>query len=143
MKLIEDNNIIYAKIIRSGLYPEETSFFTNENDEIQFGIITHKKGYKTGAHYHNHFENETNQVDEIFIVQEGSLRIDFYNNKGAYIKSTEAFKGDTVILYQGGHNIIYYEDTKIFIIKSGAYQKDKDKTRIIGANNLELVIDND
>ena len=132
MKLIKDNNIIYAKIIRADLYPEDTTFFTDETDEIQFGMVNHKKGYKTGAHYHNHLNKETTKTDEIFIVREGSLRIDFYNNEGAYIKSVEVFKNDIVILYQGGHNIVYNQDTKLFMIKSGAYQKENDKTRIIG-----------
>ena len=143
MKLIEDNNIIYAKIIRADMYPKETTFFTDDTNEIQFGIVYHKKGHKTGAHYHNHLNSETTKTDEIIVVQNGSMRIDFYNEKGAYIKSCEVFKGDIVILYQGGHNITYYEDTKTFLIKSGAYNKENDKTRIIGANSLELIIDND
>ncbi len=142
MKLIEDNNIIYAKIIKAESYPKDTTFFTNDADEIQFGIVNFQKDYKTGAHYHNHLNKETTRVDEIFVIQQGSMRIDFYSEKGVYIKSCEAFKDDIVILYQGGHNITYYEDTKVFLIKPGAYQKENDKTRIIGANNLELIIDN-
>ncbi len=31
---------------------------------------------------------------------------------------------------------------KILLIKKGPYNKDSDKTRIVGANNLEINIDN-
>ena len=64
MKLIEDNNIIYAKIIRADMCPKETTFFTDDTNEIQFGIVYHKKGHKTGAHYHNHLNSETTKTDE-------------------------------------------------------------------------------
>lgn len=143
MKLIEDNNVVYAKIIRANSRPDESMFFTDETCEIQFGIVNYTKNHKTGAHYHNHLDSEKSRVDEIIIVQKGSMRIDFYNEKGAYIKSIEAFENDIVIMYQGGHNVTFYDDTKIFLIKPGAYQKENDKTRIIGANNLELIIDKD
>lgn len=143
IKLIEDNNVLYAKIIRSSYIPKDCDFFTREKDEIQLGIVNYKKDYKTGAHYHNHLREKTNQTDEILIIQQGSARVDFFNEKGAYIKSSEVFQGDIVIIYKGGHNLLYYEDTRLYMIKSGPYEKDADTTRIIGANNLELKIEND
>ena len=143
MKLIKDNDVIYANIVRANSYLNDTVYFTNETDEIQFGVVNYKKDYKTGAHYHNHLDFESTRVDEIIIVQNGSARIDFYNEVGAYIVSCKVYKGDIAILYQGGHNIIFYEDSKIFRVKSGAYQKDCDETRIISVNNLELKIEND
>lgn len=143
IKIIEQNGKIYAKIIRASYQPKDTEFFTDETDEIQFGYITYPKNHKTGAHCHNHLNKETTKTDEILIVQEGSARIDFYNLKGEYIKSSEIFKGDILIIHQGGHNILFYEDTKVLAIKSGVYEKKHSKTRIIGTNNLELNIEND
>ncbi len=143
IKLIKDNDVTYAKIIRANYNAQDTEFFTNETDEIQFGVISYPKNHKTGAHYHNHLEKETTQIDEILIFQKGSARIDFYNDKGEYIKSCELFQGDTIIINKGGHNILFYEDTKVIAIKSGVYEKEYSKTRIIGANNLELIIEND
>ena len=142
IKLIKDNDIIFAKIIRSSYQSKDTEFFTDEKDEIQLGYITYPKNHKTGAHYHNHLNKQTNRTDEILIVQTGSARVDFYNTKGEYIKSCEIFKGDILIIHQGGHNIIFYEDTKVLAIKSGVYDKENSKTRMVGTNNSELNIEN-
>ena len=142
IKLIKDNNITYGKIIRANYLAKDVEFFTQETDEIQFGVINFQKDYKTGAHYHNKSTKKTTQTDEILMIQTGSARVDFYNNKGEYIKSCEVFQGDIVIFNKGGHNILFYENTKVFIIKKGGYDKENDKTRIIGTNNLELLIEN-
>ena len=143
IKLIEENSVTYAKIIRANYEPSDTEFFTRESDEVQFGVVNFQKNFKTGAHYHNHLKKKSNQTDEILMLQSGSARVDFYNEKGAYIKSAEIFQGDIIIIYKGGHNIFFYDDTKLFMIKPGTYETDNDRTRIIGANNLELIIDKD
>ena len=143
IKLIKDNNTLLAKIIRASYKAQDTEFFTKDTDEIQLGMITYEKNHKTGAHYHNHLNKKTTKVDEILIVKKGSARVDFYNTKGEYIKSSEIFKDDILIIHNGGHNILFYEDTKVMAIKSGVYDKDNDKTRMIGTNNLELSIEND
>lgn len=141
IKDIIDNNVIYARIIRSSS-TFESGFFTRVEDELQIGILNYEKDYKTGTHYHNRPEGFINETDEIFIVKEGSCRVDFYNDKGVYLKSCEVFKGDIIIIYLGGHNINYLEKSQILLIKKGPYNKDSDKTRIVGANNLEINIDN-
>ena len=143
IKLIEENKVTYAKIIRASYEASEVEFFTRESDEVQFGVVNFQKNFKTGAHYHNHLKRKVNQTDEILMLQSGSARVDFYNDKGAYIKSAEIFQGDIIIIYKGGHNIFFYDDTKLFMIKPGSYETNADRTRIIGANNMELLIDKD
>lgn len=143
IKEIKDNDVLYAKIIRADYNPTETEFFTDEKDELQLGVMFYQKNHKTGAHYHNRLKSKTNQTDEIIFVQNGLIRIDFYNDKGEYIKSIEAKTGDTVILYKGGHNFVFEENTKLLSIKKGAYDKETSKTRIVGANNMELIVDRD
>ena len=141
IKIIEDNGITYAKIVKAGHDFSKTEFFTNETDEIQFGVVNFDKNFKTGAHYHNKLKHKTTPVDEILMVQKGKMRVDFYNDKGVYIKSYEVNQGDVIILNTGGHNIFFMEETKVFQIKTGAYDKNLDTTRIVGANNLELIIE--
>ena len=89
IKTIESNNITYAKIIRAVHQPTQTEFYTEKEDELQFGVMFFEKNHKTGTHFHNHTEKLKNQTDEILMMQQGSARIDFYDNQGAYIKSTE------------------------------------------------------
>ena len=43
IKIVEDNNITYAKVIRAGHVVENTEFFTDDNAELQFGIIKKEK----------------------------------------------------------------------------------------------------
>jgi len=143
IKIVEDNNINYAKIIRASHVSKETEFFTDDDAQMQFGFIKREKNFKTGTHYHNHLEIENSRLDEIYIFKKGSARVDFFNEKGEYIKSIHIFKDDILILYRGAHNITYYEDSEAFLIKSGAYAKGNDTTRIIGAHNLEIKIEED
>ena len=143
IKLIKQNKETYAKIIRANYQTQDVEFFTDDSSELQFGVINFQKNHKTGAHCHNISSRKTTQLDEILMVQKGSARVDFYNTKGEYIVSCEIFQGDILIIFKGGHNLIFYEDTKVYAIKKGAYIKDKNKTRIIGTNNLELKIEND
>ena len=143
IKVIESNNTIYAKIIKAGHIALNDGFFTENNDEIQFGFLNRKKDYKTGAHYHNRTRKKTNQTDEILILQKGSARIDFYDDKGVYFKSNNINQGDIIIIYKGGHNITYLEDTSFFIIKPGPHDPETNKTRIVGTNNLDLIFDKD
>ena len=143
IKIIEDNGVVYAKLIKSTHRVDDREFFTDSLDEIQLGVVNYKQNHKTGAHYHNHLKAKSNRVDEIYIIQNGSLRVDLYSEIGAYIKSIEANSGDILILYCGGHNIMFTQDTKVFKIKPGIYEQKTAKTRIVGANNSHLVIDKD
>ena len=141
-KDIIDNDILYARIIRSYNSTDETIFFTRPEDELQIGVLSYESGYKTGAHCHNRPQGFLNETDEIIIVQKGSARVDFYNDKGSYIKSSEIFEGDIIIIYIGGHSLTYGEKSKILIVKKGPYNDSDDKTRIVGVNNFEINIDN-
>lgn len=141
IKTIEDNKITYAKIIKCGHKGADVEFFTDESDELQFGVLNYKKDYKTGAHYHSRLKSKSKKTDEILILQKGSARVDFYNDKGEYLKSAVISAGDIIIIYKGGHNVVYLEDTELFMIKPGPYDKETDKTRIIGTNNSELIIE--
>ena len=77
IKEIKDNDILYAKIIRKEFPKNENTFFTDENDEIQFGILNYEKNYKTGAHYHGHIKSkQKNRTDEILLFQKGSARVE-------------------------------------------------------------------
>ena len=39
IKTIESNNITYAKIIRAVHQPTQTEFYTEKEDELQFGLM--------------------------------------------------------------------------------------------------------
>lgn len=143
IKVIEDKGQILAKIIRRATQTKECEFFTDENSQIQFGIMNYPKNYKTGAHFHNRFKYQTANIDEIIIVQKGSMRADFYNEESQYVVSCEIFEDDVLIIYKGGHNLFFLDDTKIYTVKSGAYAKFENTTRTVSANNFDLKIEND
>ncbi|MBQ2984039.1 MAG: hypothetical protein IJD57_04515 [Candidatus Gastranaerophilales bacterium] len=138
-KLITQNNILYAKVIRNIDDLSSDVVFSEENDSIQLSLKTYSQNEKTGAHFHNSYNEKTTRTDEIMLVQKGKIRVDFYNEIGAYIKSVYAQKGDVIIAYKGGHNVVIVEEAKILSFNT----KQTDNTRIIGANNFELIIDED
>lgn len=136
-KIISQNNIVYAKIIRNINDFSSNTKFSEENDSICVSLNVSQKSEKTGAHFHNCDNENSIRTDEIMLIQKGSARVDFYNEIGGYIKSVIAREGDLIIAYRGAHNVVSLEDNKILSISS----KQADNTRIIGANNFELIID--
>lgn len=138
-KLVSQNNTIYARIVNMADNLVGNTNFSKDDDCIQVSLDNFEKNYSSGAHFHSLYDKKVISVDEILVIQNGAIRIDFYNEIGAYIKSVKAKKDDIVFIYRGGHNIVATENSNVLTINP----KQNDNTRIIGANNFELVIEED
>ncbi len=62
------------------------------------------------------------------LIKEGTLKIQFYNEKGINIKKDKKlYKNDIIILFKGGHGFEVTKDCKIIEIKQGPYTEKSDK----------------
>ena len=86
----------YAEIIRSGLKVKTTNFFSPAKSSFQFGLLAHKKGFEEPAHYHRPFKRTIKDLQQMFVVQKGKVRVDLYSDSKKLIRKVILKK---VILY--------------------------------------------
>lgn len=118
---IEWKGILLALIMRRGLIPEVTTFYTPKDNSIQMGIITHPRGYEEKPHIHKRLRKVIYDVQETLEIASGKVEISFYSDKGQKVDTTILNEGDTILLIAGGHAVKALEDFKGIKVKQGPY----------------------
>lgn len=116
--------IIYNDFNKSGIH-----FFTENNLSQQLAYMNHPKGKVIDPHVHNPVKREVHYTQEVLLIKNGKLRVDFYTEEQEYIESRELNKGDVILLMTGGHGFEVLEDIEMIEVKQGPYAGDQDKTR--------------
>ena len=127
---IRNKKILYAVIIKKKrkFIKKGVDFITDNKDLLQVGFLNHKKKHIIKSHIHLKKKRIINYCTEVLIVEEGKVKIKFFNNKNSDIKKDKILnKGDIIILFQGGHGLKILEESKIIEVKQGPYVEGKDK----------------
>ncbi len=111
----------YAEVIRSSLKSKSTVFFSPQKSSFQFGLLAHKKGYKEKPHYHRPFKRTIKDLQQMFVVQKGKIRVDLYSDNKKLIKKIFLKKGDAIVLIHGIHSIVVLEDMQCISVKQGPF----------------------
>ena len=111
----------YAEVIRSNLKSKSTVFFSPEKSSFQFGLLAHKKGYKEQPHYHRPFKRTIKDLQQMFLVQKGKVRVDLYSDDKKLIKKITLKKGDAIVLIHGIHSMVVLEDMQCISVKQGPF----------------------
>jgi hypothetical protein len=127
-KLVDRKKLL-AIIIRSNYHNEEIIFFTNDDDSQQLGYMNRPEGYEIKPHRHNLVPREVHLTQEVLYIKSGKVRVDFYCNDQVYIESRILFKGDVILLSDGGHGFKMLEPSEIIEVKQGPYCGEMDKVR--------------
>ena len=130
MEKIIYNKNVYALLIRGSdqFKSRGVNFVTKNKDLLQLGFISHKKKHLIKAHIHKKNKRIISYCTEILLIKEGTLKIQFYNEKGINIKKDKKlYKNDIIILFKGGHGFEVTKDCKIIEIKQGPYTEKSDK----------------
>ena len=92
-----------------------------------------EKGLKVKAHKHLPIDRKTSITQEAWVVLSGSIKGVFYDLDDSVLYKTEIKKGDTAVLFRGGHSLeVLEEDSIIYEFKTGPYYgADADKEFII------------
>ena len=96
--------------------------------------MQHPKGKVIEPHFHNKVERKIFDTQEVLLIKEGVLKVDFYLNK-KLLGTRNLFQGDLILLIYGGHGFSVLEDVTMIEIKQGPYLGDNDKQRFIPKNN--------
>lgn len=134
----EDN--LLALIISHEFRKPGVTFFTPDNLSQQLAYMRHPKGKVIQPHIHNLVIREVQYTQEVLLIKQGKLRIDFYNEQQEYLLSRLLESGDLVILVKGGHGFEVVEEVEMIEVKQGPYLGKRDKTRFVGiTGNPEVV----
>jgi hypothetical protein len=65
----------------------------------------------------------------VLFIKSGKVRVDFYSTEQEYITSRILYKGDVILLANGGHGFKMLEQSEIIEVKQGPYCGEMDKVR--------------
>lgn len=131
LEIIKNKDLIWAIIIRSSFHKEGIKFFTPDNFSQQLGYMAHKAGHDIQPHFHKSSKREIKDTQEVLIIKYGKLRVDFYEENKRVFKSIFLYKGDLILLANGGHGFHIEEDTAMIEIKQGPYLGINDKNKFV------------
>jgi len=121
IEIIEHAGKRYAEIIRSDVTVDKSTFFSPADSSFQFGLLAHQAGYVEPAHYHRPFAREINDLQQMFIVQRGRVRVKLYDDDGKHLRSVIVTPGDAIVLIHGVHAIEALEDMQAISVKQGPF----------------------
>lgn len=111
----------YAEVIRATLTKKKTTFLSPEKSSFQFGILAHSKGFKEPPHYHRPFKRTIVDLQQMFVVQKGKIRVDLFSDSKKLIRKIILKKGDAIVLIDGIHAITVLEDMQCISVKQGPF----------------------
>lgn len=116
-------------IVRGQPLPEETTFLTPDDFNLQVGYIVYSAGHSIQRHDHFPVERHLVGTSEVLVVQRGACEIDVYDTRRELVATREVRTGDVLILVEGGHGFRLLEDTVLLEIKQGPYGGPREKER--------------
>ena len=104
-------------------------FFTPNKLSQQVAYMYHKKKHVIQPHLHKKRLKKIYDTNEVLIILDGKMKVDFFTNKKKYLKNEVLNKNNIIILMKGGHGFKIMKDCKFIEVKQGPYLADKDKER--------------
>jgi len=124
IEIIEHLGTRYAEVIRSNLRVDKTKFFSPPESSFQFGLLAHKAGYQELPHYHQEFERNVKDLQQMFVVQSGVVGVQLFDDNGKLLKEVILNAGDSIVLIHGAHAIRVIEDMQCISVKQGPFLGD-------------------
>ena len=123
------NGKALAYIIRAEISPENTTFLTPPDFNLQVGFVVYPAGGEIARHVHSPIERQIKGTAEFLIVKKGRCLIDIYNNEQELVVTRELRTGDIMLMVDGGHGFRMLEDTVLLEVKQGPYTGVDEKKR--------------
>lgn len=124
IEVIEHNGVRYAEIIWADMRVEKTRFFSPPESSFQFGLLAHEAGYQEAPHYHREFERVVKDLQQMFVVQRGTVGVQLFDDAGAMLREIILHPGDAIVLIHGAHAIRVIEDMQCISVKQGPFMGD-------------------
>lgn len=129
--VIQDNNKVYAYIVRPKVDSTGVNFVTTDESSFQLAVSQYESDQKVRAHIHLPQTRAVHDTQECLFIVSGEARVDVYNDDKQLISQNILHEGDVVLFVSGGHGIAFNKTTRIVEVKQGPYQgQGKDKAFI-------------
>lgn len=122
MKQIVHKGEVVAIFHKQNEWKQGLDFLTEDKDYIQAGTWWYEKGRVLKAHRHKTNPRIVERTQETFILLEGRLRVDLYDEKNEIFLQEELSAGDIGIILNVGHGYYILEDnTRVLEVKPGPF----------------------
>ena len=134
-------NKLFALIVKAKFRKKKgINFFTSKESTQQFGYMKHNKNHIVEPHQHNKRLTKILSTTEVIILLKGTLRVDFYNNKKAYLFSKIVNAKDVIMLVHGGHGFKVLKNVEMIEVKQGPYSLVSDKIKFRKVDEKKIKI---
>jgi mannose-6-phosphate isomerase-like protein (cupin superfamily) len=123
------DGVVLAYIVRGGKLPEQTTFLTPSDCNLQVGHVVYPAGGEITRHVHLPIERHIVGSTEVLIVERGRCEVDIYAEDRRLIQTRELRTGDIIIAVGGGHGFRALEDLVLLEVKQGPYPGGAEKER--------------
>ncbi|MDY6782674.1 MAG: hypothetical protein SW833_09045 [Cyanobacteriota bacterium] len=129
---IVHNDEVLAIILPFEFREPGIHFLTPNSFSQQLAYMRHPAGKAIAPHLHNQVPRQILYTQEVLLIRQGKLRVDFYSDDQQYLCSEILKSGDVILLIQGGHGFQVLEEVEMIEVKQGPYVGNQDKTRFEG-----------
>jgi len=129
LEYLYNNTELYAIIVRDSYRNSSISFFTPADFSQQLGYLPHRRGAVIEPHEHKINTRIVNFTQEVLVIKEGRVKVNFYDNNRLYVFSEELDRGDVILLCGGGHGFEILEESVMIEIKQGPFNGPDDKEK--------------
>ncbi len=126
-KITHKNEVLALIIKNKYIKKKGINFFTNNKLSQQVAYMNHKKGHVIQPHIHKKRLKKIYDTSEVLIILDGSMRVDFYDNKKKYLFNRKLIKNDIIILLKFGHGFKIEKNCKFIEVKQGPFDPKQDK----------------
>ena len=121
VETVERDGIRYAEIIWAGTQVPITKFFSPADSSFQFGLLAHDAGFVEPPHFHKPVTREINDLQQMFVVQRGSVAVQLFTDQGEMFREIILKIGDAILLVHGIHAIRAIERFQCISVKQGPF----------------------
>ena len=125
-------------VIRGTHHVSGVEFFTPDSFGQQLAVMRRPAGEEIEPHVHLPVPRELVGTQEVLIMKEGRMRVDFYDVDRSYVASTVLEAGDIALMNVGGHGFEMLEDCLFIEVKQGPFVEGKDKVRFKSTRTGDL-----
>jgi hypothetical protein len=129
LETIAADGVVLAYLARNRPFPEQTTFLTPEDCNLQVGQVVYAGDTRIARHMHLPVERRLTGTTEVLIVQRGRCEVDMFDLDRQLVATRELHVGDMLIAVAGGHGFRVLEDTVLLEVKQGPYPGGAEKER--------------
>jgi hypothetical protein len=118
-----------ALILRADFDTPGLHFLTPDNFSQQVAYMRHPQDKVIAPHVHNLVARQVLYTQEVLIIRKGSIEVNLFTSRKAFLTSRVLKAGDLILLCGGGHSFRMLEETSMIEVKQGPYAGENDKTR--------------